>query len=293
MAALLVLLRTRARDSSWGSVAAEVADSGSASALLDMDDGGLFQAADSAAALAEAKDEVARWRTAGLTWLTVLDDHYPQRLLDIREAPPFLFYEGGLLPYDRGMSVVGSRSASDWGRGFAADTARLLVDMNLSVLSGLAEGIDAAAHRAALDADGRTVAFLGTGIERSYPASNRDLQSEIARRGLLLSQFYPRAAPTKHTFPMRNATMSGYGLATIVVEAGEFSGARIQARLAGEHGRPVILTSRVARGTKWGAEMSLKPNVRVVASLGELADSVAELGELPRRLELALAAVSG
>lgn len=291
-AALLALLRTRPRGSCWGSVAAQVSYLGSASGLLNSGDDGLFQSPEVVDALAAATSEVESWRAEGLRWVTVLDDAYPKRLRDIREIPPFLFYQGQLTADDQGMSVVGSRSASDWGVDFAGDAARLLVGAKLSVLSGLAEGIDTAAHTAALDAGGRTVAFLGTGIQKNYPASNRILQAEIVRTGLLLSQFYPQTAPTKHTFPMRNATMSGYGLATIVVEAGEFSGARIQARLAGAHGRPVILTSRVVRGTQWGAEMSKQPNVRVVDSLNELSNVVAELRELPQELERVLAAVT-
>ncbi len=101
----------------------------------------------------------------------------------------------------------------------------------ITVISGLAAGIDTAAHVAALDAGGRTVAVLGTGINRVYPAANRELQERIACEGLVLSQFWPDAAATKKSFPLRNATMSGYGRVTIVGEAGETSGARIQARV--------------------------------------------------------------
>ncbi len=292
-AALLARLRTKPRGASWGSIAAEAAFTGSASGMPDPNGEGLFSSNGYAQALAEAEADVNAWRAAGLRWVTVLDDAYPQRLRDIREMPPFLFYEGDLKANDLGMSVVGSRSASEWGKHFAADAARLLAEFGLSVLSGLAEGIDAAAHRAALDSGGRTVAFLGTGITKRYPASNSDLQAEIAQRGLVLSQFYPHLGPTKQSFPMRNATMSGYGLATIVVEATEFSGARIQARLAGEHGRPVILTSRVVRGTQWGNEMAKKPNVRVVDSLSELNEAVTELRDFPQRLEQVLSAVTG
>src|SRR5699024_12355289 len=105
---------------------------------------------------------------------------------------------------------------------------------------GLAEGVDSAAHRAALDCGGRTVAVLGTGINRCYPRQHKELQEEVAKRGLLLSQFLPDAPPTKTSFPMRNAVMRGYAAATIVVEAGEYSGARIQARYALAHGRPLF-----------------------------------------------------
>lgn len=214
------------------------------------------------------------------------------RLRDIREVPPFLFYEGDLRRDDDGMSVVGSRSASAWGLHFAADAARLLVSEGLSVIAGLAAGIDTAAHRAALDERGRTVAFIGTGISRAYPKENALLQRDIAEGGLLLSQFYPDAPPTKQTFPMRNASMSGYGLATIVVEAGEHSGTRIQARLAGKHGRPVILTGRVAANTSWGRALVGRTNVHVVADLSELKAAIAEVRYASGRLQSALEALT-
>ena len=125
-------------------------------------------------------------------------------------------------------------------------------------------------------------------------AANAGLQKEIASRGLVFSQFYPDAPPTKQTFPMRNATMSGYGLATIVVEAGEFPGTRIQARVAGQHGRPVILTSRVVRSTNWGRELVGRPGVHVIDSLDELAQVVNDIRTAPERLRNALEAlVSG
>ena len=288
-AALLTLLRRRAAGMGWNEIAADVAAAGSAVALLEEPaDGALFAAEDAAEGLTLAEADVRAWREAGYRWVSVLDPQYPSHLLGIREVPPFLFYEGTLRMPDEGMSVVGSRAATDWGLKLAADAARMLVSEGLSVIAGLAAGIDTAAHRAALDAGGRTVAFLGTGITRSYPASNRALQREIAERGLLLSQFYPDAPPTKQSFPMRNATMSGYGLATLVIEAGEHSGTRIQARVAGEHGRPVILTDRVVASTTWGKALADRPGVYVVGSLDELAQAITDVREAPRRLISAL-----
>ena len=289
LAALLVLLRRRSGGASWNEIAAEVADAGSAIALLnETAEDALFAAPDLEPELKQAEADVQTWTDAGHQWLTILDPEYPARLLGIREIPPFLFYRGTLREPDEGMSVVGSRSASDWGLALADEAAHLLVSQGLTVIAGLAAGIDTAAHRAALDGGGRTVAFLGTGITQSYPASNRTLQSEIAERGLLLSQFYPDAPPTKQSFPMRNATMSGYGLATIVIEAGEHSGTRIQARVAGEHGRPVILTDRVAATTTWGTALAERPNVYVVSSTAELARAITDVREAPARLRSAL-----
>lgn len=292
-AALFALLRTRRKGVSWGSIASEVELAGSATALLGVaEDGALFPAVDAEAELAAAAEQIAQWRTQGYPFVTVLDDDYPMRLRDIREVPPFLFYEGDLRRHDEAMSVVGSRSATPWGLEFAAEGAHLLVSEGLSVIAGLAAGIDTAAHRAALDSGGRTVAFIGTGISHTYPKENSDLQREIAKRGLLLSQFYPDAPPTRQSFPMRNASMSGYGEATIVIEAGEHSGTRIQARLAGEHGRPVILTDRVAATTTWGHALVNRPNVYVVGNLADLRTAVAQVREAPGRLRHALEALT-
>jgi DNA processing protein len=271
-AALFALLRESKR---WNRVAADVAFEGSALALWsEQDADGLFETPGRDGAIERTSTQLADWAARGLRYVTVLDDAYPQRLRDIVETPPFLFYEGDLRSEDVGMSVVGSRHASSSGLRLAGEVARFLVSEGLTVIAGLAAGIDTAAHRAALDADGRTVAFVGTGITQSYPAQNAALQREIATKGLVLSQFYPDGPPTKQTFPMRNASMSGYGLATIVIEAGENSGTRIQARKAMEHGRPVILTSEVAGSTTWGAALSTVPGVHVVSSMAELASAV-------------------
>lgn len=270
--ATVALLRSGLRGYSWHGLATEIWFAGDAvetwNALVGGD--GLVPDPRKEAVLDQARRDVLAWQEHGLHLLTVLDPQYPGRLRDIREVPPFLFAEGHLAPDDRGMSVVGSRRASERGLQIARTAASLLVSKGLSVIAGLAAGIDTAAHRAALDAGGRTVAFIGTGITRAYPAQNQHLQAEIARHGLVLSQFWPDAAPTKASFPIRNAAMSGYGLATIVVEAGETSGTRIQARLALEHGRPVILTDMVTRTTTWGAALVGRPGVYVVAGASDL-----------------------
>lgn len=287
-AALIALLQNSKSVGDWGTIAARVSAEGSAWAVLHESGDALFPDPSAGNTLHDARSEVQGWRDRGLKLTTVLDTSYPNRLRDIREMPPFLFYEGDLRPDDEGMSVVGSRRATSRGRAAADAVARLLVEEELTVIAGLAEGIDTAAHQAALNAGGRTVAFIGTGITRQYPAANAILQAEIAQRGLILSQFYPDASPTKRSFPMRNVTMSGYGLATIVVEAGEHSGSRIQARVAGKHGRPVILTDRVAESTSWGAELVGSPNVYVAGSIGEMRRIVREIRNSPLQLDDAL-----
>lgn len=291
-AALVALLRSDANTLPWNETASEVAFWGDAVTVWDQvtSTDALLRDPRLADELARAHDEVRAWRREGLRFVSVQDSAYPRRLLDIRETPPFLFAAGELRAEDPGMSVVGSRQCSEQGRRIATAAAQLLVTRGLSVIAGLASGIDSVAHRAALDAGGRTVAFVGTGIRKYYPASNRELQDEIARRGLLLSQFWPDATPAKHTFPMRNATMSGYGLATIVVEAGEHSGTRIQARKAVEHGRPVILTDLVAERTQWGAALVGRPGVHVARGARHLErivdEVVASQGDFDRALSV-------
>jgi DNA processing protein len=152
----------------------------------------------------------------------------------------------------------------------------------VTVVSGLAEGIDTAAHRAALDHGGRTVAVIGTGLRNVYPASNRPLQDRIGREHLVLSQFWPDASPTKTSFPMRNAVMSGYAAATVVIEAGWKSGARMQARLALEHGRPVFLHESLL-GHDWAQDYERRGAVVVSSAddvLKELHEMLAVADEL-------------
>jgi DNA processing protein len=200
--------------------------------------------------------------------------------------PPVLFTRGRPEPDTHAVAVVGSRSASDTGLRIARAVSTSLADRGVTVVSGLAKGIDTAAHEAALEAGGRTVAVIGTGIRQAYPASNRGLQQRIAEAGLLISQFWPEAGPAKHQFPMRNAVMSGYAAATIVVEAGPTSGARIQARLALEHGRPVLLTSQVM-DQEWAQAIAGRPGVQVVHSTTDLLDVVDDiLGRLPTETSL-------
>lgn len=183
--------------------------------------------------------------------------------------PPLLFSRGHLIQEQRAIAVVGTRQASERGLRMAASIATELARSDVTVVSGLARGIDSAAHCAALAAGGRTVAVIGTGIERFYPPENRPLQERIAQEGLVVSQFWPDASPAKQNFPMRNAVMSGYAAATVVVEAPWKSGARIQARLALEHGRPVIMPKELLVHD-WAQEMAQKSGVHVVSSLQEL-----------------------
>jgi DNA processing protein len=200
----------------------------------------------------------------------VLDAEYPSNLRMIHQHPPVLFMRGTADERDvTSVAVVGTRQPTPRGIDQARQLATGLAGNGIPVISGLAAGIDTAAHTAALEAGARTVAVIGTGIDRVYPAQNADLQEEIAAKGLVISQFLPGSSPTKASFPMRNAVMSGYALATVVVEAAHRSGARMQARLALQHGRHVFLMRSLLEHD-WARDYAERPGVTVV----ETADDV-------------------
>lgn len=292
--ALVALLRTRPDGLKWPQITAEVDRRASARALWDeLHPLTLLDDDTEAPELAEARRDIEAWQAANLGFLSFLDDDYPAQLREIHDLPPVLFHRGTLVPNETGMSVVGSRTASTRGLDVARSIAAGLVDRGITVIAGLATGIDTAAHVAALEAGGRTVAVIGTGLNRYYPAENRHLQDRIATEGLLLSQFWPDAPPTKHSFPMRNTVMSGYGDATIIVEAGEHSGARIQARRAVAHGRPVILTDLVVKANRWPAELIDRPGVYVAGSTAEAMSIVESITGGPAEIDALFAVATG
>lgn len=268
--ALVALLRTLNNGERWASVTERVLECDGAVEIWDERLGGtLLPDPALMAAYDQAAADVKTWSEAGYEMVGILDENYPARLREIHQAPPFLFAAGELRAEDPAIAVVGSRKASERGLGIATALATALANEEVTVLSGLAAGIDAAAHAAALAAGGRTVAIIGTGINKQYPAANRDLQQKITKTGLVLSQFWPDAPPQQHNFLMRNAVMSGYGRATVVVEASEQSGARAQARMAVEHGRPVILTDQVVAANEWAKVLVERPGVYVASGMEE------------------------
>lgn len=261
----------------WAQIAAEVADRHSAREVWDKHDARDLFGSSTEDALTDALADVRSWQRADFQFSTFLDEDYPRQLRDVHDFPPVLFTLGSRQLDKRGVSVVGSRAASEVGLRNAARLARLLTARRITVISGLAAGIDTAAHSATLESGGRTVAVIGTGITKCYPVANTELQAAIAHSGLVLSQFWPDSAGSKVSFPMRNATMSAYGRATIVVEAGEQSGARIQARLAVAHGRPVVLMDAVVRGTNWGAKLRDQPGVYLADTPDQAVDQVEQI----------------
>ena len=214
------------------------------------------------AALRTAVEFVARQLTAaeqvGAALTTVLDTDFPANLRLVPDAPPFLFYRGVLDPADaRSIAVVGTRKATSDGRRRAARMARGLSEAGIVVVSGLAAGIDTAAHTTAVEHQHRTVAVVGTGIASpTYPKENAALAERIVLAGgAVVSQFWPTDPPDRWRFPARNITMSGFSQGTVVVEASSTSGAKMQAQAAYRHAKTVFLLHSLATMQPWARQM--------------------------------------
>jgi DNA processing protein len=214
----------------------------------------------------------------GVRLLTVLDEGYPENLRHVFNRPPFLFVRGELTHADeRAIAVVGTRTASQDGLAEAKRLGAQLVREGFTVVSGLARGIDGAAHAAALDAGGRTVAVLGTGISRIYPPEHEGLAKHILERGAHVSQFWPDAPPTRYNFPLRNVVTSGLALGTVVVEAHGRSGARLQARICLEHGKRLFLVRSLVLQEAWAQSYAKHPATTVIDSVDDVLEAVTTL----------------
>jgi DNA processing protein len=205
----------------------------------------------------DARAELDRLRALGFRFLGRSDRGFPPLLSAIHDPPPGLFLRGNAeaallaLP---AVAIVGARACSAYGRQIARTVARELASAGLVVVSGLARGIDAEAHRGALEAGGLTVAVLGCGIDRDYPAANRELARQVAASGLVVSEYAPGVEPAPWRFPARNRIVAGLCSASVVVEARERSGALITADFALEEGREVFavpgeITSALSAGS--------------------------------------------
>jgi len=213
----------------------------------------------------------------GNTILTLADEAYPRLLLEIADPPPLLYLRGQTALLGKsGLAIVGSRNASPQGLANAEGFARAFSDTGLTIISGLALGVDAAAHRGGLSGSGSTIAVLGTGADSLYPASNRKLGEEIANRGLLVSEFPVGTPPVAANFPRRNRLISGLARGCLVVEAAVSSGSLITARQAGEQGREVFaIPGSIHSPLSRGCHLLIKQGAKLVESA---ADVLEELG---------------
>jgi DNA processing protein len=238
----------------------------------------------------------------GLRWVARSDRGFPPLLRSIHDPPPGLFVRGArdldLLAHPS-VAIVGARACSAYGTAVATDLGRELAAAGVSVVSGLARGVDAAAHRGALGC-GTTVAVLGCGIDRDYPRAHAVLAAEVAARGLIVSEHPPGVEPAPWRFPARNRLVAGLTLATVVVEARERGGALITADLALDEGREVLavpgeITSQLSRGTNQLLRLGAVPvtcAADVLDAIGIEPPPAREPPKLEPRLELVRAVVA-
>ena len=223
--------------------------------------------------LEEAREVRGRSELAGIHALAWTDPSFPSLLSAISDCPPVIWYRGDLKSLDAPMiAIVGSRAASSVAVDTAARLAADLAARDVTVVSGLARGVDSAAHRGALT-KGRTIAVLGSGVDSIYPPEHKPLAAQIAETGLVVSEHPPSSAPLPHHFPLRNRLISGLSLAVVVIEASEKSGSLITAACALEQGREVMaVPGNVLSGRNRGGHALLKDGAKIV----ETADDIVE-----------------
>lgn len=228
-----------------------------------------------------AEEEIEQCRAGGVQIVLDSDEVYPPSLLEIPDPPGVLFVRGTLCPRDAvAVAIVGTRHASAYGLRQAERLGSSLARAGVTVISGLARGIDAAAHRGALGAGGRTIAVLGSGVLNIYPPEHAELAFDVCRQGALISESPPHGEPLAGTFPQRNRVISGLSLGVLVVEAGDRSGALITARHAMEQGRDVFaVPGRIDDRTSTGCHRLIRDGAKLVQSVDDILE---ELGPLAR-----------
>jgi DNA processing protein len=225
-------------------------------------------------ALANAELDHSARKGYGIIPLTHRD--YPRLLREIPDPPPYLYVSGKLSNSALKIAVVGSRNATGYGLATTRSLCAGLAAMGITIVSGMARGIDTAAHEGALAAGGETIAVLGSGLERIYPAENRKLFHRISKNGAVVSEFSLKTEPEGHNFPLRNRIISGMSLGTVVVEATKKSGSLITARLAAEQNREVFAVPGSIQSFKsTGTHTLIKQGAKLVEHAQDIVEELA------------------
>jgi DNA processing protein len=236
----------------------------------------------SGCAFEDAAAQKRKLLETGTELIPMTDPRYPPRLKEIFDPPPLLYARGRVeLLGSLMLAIVGTRRPTPYGTAAAARLSRDLALAGLTIVSGMARGIDTAAHRAALDSQGGTVAVFGCGVDELYPVENRKLSTEIAGKGLIISEFPMGTPPYPQNFPVRNRIVSGMSAGVLVVEGGEYSGSAITAKLATEQNREVFaVPGNITSKMSWGPNLLIKQGAKLVQ---EWNDVVSELSLEDRR----------
>ena len=222
------------------------------------------------------QDELGKSRKAGVKVVTYLDEDYPLALKQIFSPPLVLYIRGEYITEDQlALAIVGSRRPSIYGRMTAEKLSGELAGRNITVVSGLARGIDSCAHRGALKGKGRTIAVLGSGLGRLYPPENKKLAGEISENGMVVSEFPYNCPPSPANFPRRNRLISGFSLGIVVVEAAEKSGALITANFGLEQGREVFaVPGKIDSPTSAGTHRLIKDGAKMVVNVEDILEEL-------------------
>ncbi|MHC4778720.1 MAG: DNA-processing protein DprA [Planctomycetota bacterium] len=280
--------RTRALSESLGSLdAAWTATAAQLSAVPGIGPG-LSRALIGAREVFDPRVEIERARRLSIEILTEKSSGYPPLLREIYAPPPLLYARGDLGKLQSGtVAVVGTRRCTHYGRMQAEKLAGALSGAGIVVVSGLARGIDTAAHRAALEAGGCTVAVLGSGLDRPYPPENAKLMAEISINGVLLSEFPLGTAPLRSNFPRRNRIISGMSLGVVVVEASLKSGSLITARCAAEQGREVFaVPGKIDSTRSTGTHALIKDGAKLIENVGDILEEISHLVDVAPRKQI-------
>lgn len=260
-----------------------------AATLTDLEAAGIPAPAAQSIALGKsmelAADELDRVKAMGAAVIAQDDPHYPKRLYEIYDPPLVLYVRGSMEAIGRyGLAVVGTRHPTPYGLGMAERLSCDLAARGLVIVSGMARGVDSAAHRGALNAPGQTVAVWGTGVDVVYPKENEKLADRILNGGgAILSEFPLGTFPAPQNFPIRNRIISGMAVGVLVLEAGEYSGTRVTARCALEQGRDVYaVPGNVTNKLSWGPNTLIKQGAALVATWEDVWEA------LPADIRLAL-----
>jgi DNA processing protein len=214
----------------------------------------------------------------GYQIVTLADAEYPKLLREIPDPPPFLYVYGRLSGSASKIAVVGSRNATDYGLTTTKNLCADLATLGITIVSGMARGIDSAAHEGALSVKGKTIAVLGSGLARVYPVENIKLSQRISQNGAVVSEFALMSEPDAHHFPARNRIISGMSLGTVVVEATKKSGSLITARLAAEQNREVFAVPGSVQSFKsTGTHTLIKQGAKLVENAQDIVEELAAL----------------
>lgn len=232
-----------------------------------------------------AQKEFSQCAKQEVTIISLEEESYPVNLTHIADPPPFLYVKGELKESDsKAVAMVGTRRCSNYGRLSAEKISRDLAGLGITVVSGMARGIDSIAHRGALAAGGRTLAVLGCGIDVLYPRENRDLYEQIPRQGALISEFPFGTPPKGHNFPRRNRIISGLSLGVVIVEAPARSGALITASLALDQGREVFaVPGSPGLRTSQGGNRLIKMGAKLTEGVEDVLEELVSQMGLPGR----------